>query len=79
MSARKVLVERPVYESFVDRLVKRAASLSIGDPAADGTVIGPLINATALNRVAGEVQEAVDAGARLLTGGSADGPCYRHR
>jgi acyl-CoA reductase-like NAD-dependent aldehyde dehydrogenase len=77
MSARKVLVERPVYESFVDRLVKRAAALSVGDPAADGTVIGPLINATALNRVSGEVQEAVDAGARVLTGGSADGPCYR--
>ena len=77
MSARKVLVERPVYESFVDRLVKRAASLPVGDPAADGTVIGPLINATALNRVSGEVREAVDAGARVLTGGSADGPCYR--
>jgi acyl-CoA reductase-like NAD-dependent aldehyde dehydrogenase len=61
----------------VDRLVKRAASLSVGDPADDGTVIGPLINATALNRVTGEVQEAVDAGARVLTGGSADGPCYR--
>ena len=76
-TAPKVLVERPVYESFVHRLVKRAASLTIGDPAADGTVIGPLINATALNRVSGEVQEALDAGARLLTGGSADGPCYR--
>jgi acyl-CoA reductase-like NAD-dependent aldehyde dehydrogenase len=65
------------FESFLDRLVKRAASLTIGDPAADGTVIGPLINTTALNRVSGEVQEAVDAGARLLTGRSADGPCYR--
>ena len=77
MSARKVLVERPVYESFVDRLVKRAASLSVADPAADGTVIGPLINATALNRVNVEVQEAVDAGARVVTAGSADEPCYR--
>ena len=37
----------------------------------------PLINATALRRVTGDVQEAVDAGARVLTGGSADGPCYR--
>ena len=47
MSARKVLVERPVYESFVNRLVKRAASLPVGDPAADGTVvIRPHDNAT---------------------------------
>src|ERR1700678_1038858 len=77
MSARKVLVERPVYDAFMDKLVKRAAALPVGDPADDGTVIGPLINAAALNRVSGEVREAVDAGATLLTGGDTDGPCYR--
>jgi acyl-CoA reductase-like NAD-dependent aldehyde dehydrogenase len=77
MSARKVLVERPVYDTFVDKLVKRTATLPIGDPADTGTVIGPLINATALDRVSGEVREAIDAGARVLTGGSAEGPCYR--
>jgi Aldehyde dehydrogenase family len=49
----------------------------VGDPADDGTVIGPLINAAALQRVSGEVREAVDAGATLLAGGDADGPCYR--
>jgi acyl-CoA reductase-like NAD-dependent aldehyde dehydrogenase len=77
MSARKVLVERPVYHTFLDKLVKRAAALPVGDPADDGTVIGPLINAAALDRVAGEVRQAVDAGATLLAGGDADGPCYR--
>jgi acyl-CoA reductase-like NAD-dependent aldehyde dehydrogenase len=77
MSARKVLVERPVYHSFMDKLVKRAAALPVGDPADDGTVIGPLINAAALDRVSGEVRAAVDAGATLLAGGDADGPCYR--
>jgi len=77
MSARKVLVERPVYHEFMDKLVKRAAALAVGDPADDGTVIGPLINAAALDRVSGEVREAVDAGATLLAGGDADGRCYR--
>src|ERR1700683_5089770 len=37
MSARKVLVERPVYHEFMDKLVKRAAALPVGDPADDGT------------------------------------------
>jgi acyl-CoA reductase-like NAD-dependent aldehyde dehydrogenase len=77
MNARKVLVERPVYDTFMERLVARARSLPIGDPAIPGTIIGPLINATAVDRVAQEVSEAVAAGATVLTGGHADGPCYQ--
>jgi acyl-CoA reductase-like NAD-dependent aldehyde dehydrogenase len=77
MNARKVLVERPVYDAFMDKLIARAERLAIGDPAAEGTVIGPLINAAALGRVTREVAEAVAAGAKVLTGASADGPCYR--
>ena len=77
MNARKVIVERPVYDEFMERLVARTAALSIGDPAKAGTVIGPLINAAAVQRVAREVNEAVEAGAKVLAGGRADGPCYQ--
>ena len=77
MNARKILVERPVYDTFVERLVARAEALPIGDPSTPGTIIGPLINATAVDRVAQEVSEAVAAGATVLTGGHADGPCYQ--
>ena len=77
MNARKVIVERPVYAEFVDRLVARTAALSVGDPADTGTVIGPLINGAAVQRVAREVDEAVAAGAKVLAGGQADGPCYQ--
>jgi acyl-CoA reductase-like NAD-dependent aldehyde dehydrogenase len=77
MSARKVLVERPIYETFVDRLVTRTQALRTGDPADEATNIGPLITSGALNRVASEVDEAIAAGAKALTGASADGPCYR--
>jgi vanillin dehydrogenase len=77
MNARKVIVERPVYAEFVDRLVARTSALSVGDPAAAGTVIGPLINAAAVQRVTREVDEAVAAGATVLAGGRADGPCYQ--
>jgi len=77
MNARKVLVERPVYETFIDRLAARARALPAGDPADAGTVIGPLITPAALSRVAREVDEAVAAGAKILAGGTTDGPCYR--
>jgi acyl-CoA reductase-like NAD-dependent aldehyde dehydrogenase len=77
MNARKVLVERPVYDTFVARLAERARALPAGDPADAGTVIGPLINPAALARVSREVDEAVAAGAKVLAGGRAYGPCYR--
>jgi acyl-CoA reductase-like NAD-dependent aldehyde dehydrogenase len=76
MSARKVLVEQPVYDEFVERLTAKAKTLVPGDPADAGTVIGPLITPGALARVASEVDEAVAAGATVLTGGATDGPCY---
>ncbi len=77
MNARKVLIERPVYDTFIDRLTARARSLPTGDPAVPGTVIGPLITPAALGRVAAEVDEAIAAGAKVLAGGAADGPCYQ--
>jgi acyl-CoA reductase-like NAD-dependent aldehyde dehydrogenase len=76
MNARKVLVERAVYGEFIDRLAARAQQLPAGDPADPRTVIGPLITQAARDRVAREVDEAVAAGAKVLVGGTADGPCY---
>ena len=40
-------------------------------------MIGPLITPAARDRVAREVEEAVAAGAKVITGGTADGSCYR--
>jgi acyl-CoA reductase-like NAD-dependent aldehyde dehydrogenase len=77
MNARKVLVERPAYDDFIERLTARAQALPSGDPADPGTKIGPLITRAAVERVAREVNEAVAAGAKVLAGGTADGPCYR--
>jgi acyl-CoA reductase-like NAD-dependent aldehyde dehydrogenase len=77
MNARKVLIEQPVYDAFIGRLTARAQALPTGDPAVRGTVIGPLITPAALSRVAADVDEAIAAGAKVLAGGTADGPCYR--
>src|SRR6201996_6137439 len=77
MNARKVLVEQPVYDTFIERLTARAKTLPTGDPATPGTIIGPLITPAARDRVAREVDEAVAEGARVLVGGGSDGPCYQ--
>ncbi len=76
MNARKVLIERPIHDEFVDKLAAKVRTLKSGDPTVSGTVIGPLINEAALRSVEGRVQDAVARGARLVTGGQADGRVY---
>jgi succinate-semialdehyde dehydrogenase/glutarate-semialdehyde dehydrogenase len=61
----RIYVEAPLYEPFVEELVRRARGLRIGDE------LGPLISAEQRDRVAGLVDEAVAAGAHVLAGGRA--------
>jgi vanillin dehydrogenase len=75
MSTERAIVERPVAEDFGERLAQRAAGLVVGDPRDEGTHLGPVISADALQRIQGLVEDAVGKGARVLTGGTVDGPC----
>jgi acyl-CoA reductase-like NAD-dependent aldehyde dehydrogenase len=77
MSARKIVVERPIADAFVERLVEKTKGLKAGDPKEHDTIIGPLINEDALETVKGRVDEAVSKGAKVLVGGGAEGPTYR--
>jgi glyceraldehyde-3-phosphate dehydrogenase (NADP+) len=71
----RVLVEGPVYDEFVQRVVKEAEGWTVGDPRADDTKIGPLVNADAVQRVNDLVEGAADKGADVLLGGGVDA-CY---
>jgi acyl-CoA reductase-like NAD-dependent aldehyde dehydrogenase len=76
MSARKIIVERPIADQFIARLVAKTKTLKAGDPKDPSTIIGPLINEGALATVKDRVDEAVRKGATVLAGGKADGPCF---
>ena len=77
MSSRRIIVERPIADAFIDGLVRKTQGLKVGDPNEHDTVIGPLINEGALNTVKGRVDKAVADGARVLAGGEAVGACYQ--
>ena len=77
MSTERIVVDRRVADEFAQKLAARAASLKVGDPRDPSTQIGPLINAGALDRVSELVEDAVDKGAQILTGGEADGLVYQ--
>jgi acyl-CoA reductase-like NAD-dependent aldehyde dehydrogenase len=77
MSTRRIIVERTIADEFTARLVEKTNGLKTGDPKEHDTIIGPLINADALELVKSRVGRAVAAGATVLAGGEVDGPCYR--
>ncbi len=64
---------RGVYDDYVDALADRAASLPTGDPTDDDTVIGPIIDESQRDQIVEYIEESVDAGATLETGGDHDG------
>jgi acyl-CoA reductase-like NAD-dependent aldehyde dehydrogenase len=76
MSADRVIVERAVADEFVAKLTHKAGSLKMGNPREPDTAIGPLVNAGGLKKVQSLVDDAVRAGAKVTTGGKADGLIY---
>jgi acyl-CoA reductase-like NAD-dependent aldehyde dehydrogenase len=77
MSARRIIVERPIADAFIDGLVAKTRGLKAGDPNEHDTIIGPLITPDALALVKGRVDQAVADGARVLAGGDTVGACYQ--
>jgi len=73
MSANRVLVQRGIRQAFEEKYLAKVRSLTVGDPAAPQTVIGPVINERQAAGLAGVVERAVKAGARPLVRGEVDG------
>ncbi|AWO75861.1 MULTISPECIES: aldehyde dehydrogenase family protein [Geobacillus] len=69
VAASRILVQRRVYDSFIDQLIKRLASLHIGDPFEENTEMGPLISSSHLEKVETYIQIGLQEGAVLLQGG----------
>ncbi|MEO3872464.1 aldehyde dehydrogenase family protein [Nonomuraea sp. B12E4] len=76
IAVQRVIVEQPVYDAFVERLLPAVGSLVTGDPADEKTQVGPLVSEAAAERVEQWVQEAVAAGARVLAGGTREGTTF---
>ncbi|PQA44687.1 NAD-dependent succinate-semialdehyde dehydrogenase [Amnimonas aquatica] len=68
--ANRFLVQDGVYDAFAAKLTAAVRALKVADGLGDGVQIGPLINAAAVDKVERLVTASVEAGARVLTGGS---------
>lgn len=74
-AANRIYVQRGLVAEFSRRLTERMSALPMGRGTEDGVVVGPLIDEAAVTKVSSLVKDAVDQGAKVLTGGAAvDGP-----
>ena len=73
MSTERVLVQEPVANQFVEKLAARARAIHATDPRREDAVLGTLISVDAAARIHGLVADAVEKGARLVTGGEVNG------
>ena len=73
MAINQIIVEEPIYETFLDKFVARVEALKVGDPSAPDTVIGPIINAKQLGGLQEKIELAKSEGARVVVDGPAVG------
>ncbi len=73
ISVQRILVERPIFQTFTWKMVEAAARLVSGDPADERTDIGPVIRESEAARIVEWADEALAQGARIVAGGVREG------
>jgi 5-carboxymethyl-2-hydroxymuconic-semialdehyde dehydrogenase len=68
-SSSRVLIQRSIYDSFVERLTQRVKALKVGDPFDPATEVGPLIHPRHLSKVESYAGIAEADGAKIAAGG----------
>ncbi|MFJ4713678.1 NAD-dependent succinate-semialdehyde dehydrogenase [Streptomyces sp. NPDC088785] len=68
-AANRLYVHSAVAEEFAGRLAARMGALTVGDGTDPGTDVGPLIDGAGRDKVVRLVRDAVERGAKVLTGG----------
>jgi len=67
--ANRILVQDGVYDAFTMRLAETAGAMKVADGFEPGAVIGPLIDMKAVEKVEAHIADAVNKGAKVVTGG----------
>lgn len=71
VAATRIIVERPIFQEFLDRLVVKTQSIEkrMGDPTNEESTMGSMISGKQLRNVEELVEDAVQKGLKVLTGG----------
>ncbi len=70
VAANRFLIQKEVYEEFIEKLAQRIAALKVGPGFEEGVQVGPLISAKAVEKLESLIEDAVAKGAQIVVGGS---------
>ncbi|CDQ20918.1 aldehyde dehydrogenase family protein [Halobacillus karajensis] len=73
ISAQRIYVHQNIYESFLNEFIRQTEALTIGDPMNEETDFGPMINEDEAKRAKTWIDDAVNHGATIKTGGERNG------
>ncbi|MGO0062986.1 aldehyde dehydrogenase family protein [Brevibacillus fluminis] len=73
ISIQRIYVHRSLYQPFLEQLVERTKQLVIGSPYDEKTDITAVITKDSLDRLSSWIAEGVQAGAKVVYGGTVDG------
>jgi len=76
ISVQRIYIQDSVFDRFSDMLIEKVKQLKLGDPLDKETDVGPMITEADTVRVESWVNEAVQVGAKILTGGKREGNFY---
>ena len=70
---KRIFVQRPVYDQFLEMFVRRVERLVVGDPHDEATRVSPVASKVAVTRVIAQLEDARANGARIVLGGRIEG------
>ncbi len=76
LGVQRIYIQESIFQEFQNRFLERTNQYCVGDKQSELTDMGPLINEREAIRVENLVNEAIDKGAALLTGGERNGAFY---
>ncbi|MBT3216360.1 MAG: aldehyde dehydrogenase family protein [Candidatus Marinimicrobia bacterium] len=68
-STRRIIVQESCYDELVNRLVNAYKQVNIGDPIKEGTLMGPLVNETAVADFSHALEKVQESGGEIIYGG----------
>jgi acyl-CoA reductase-like NAD-dependent aldehyde dehydrogenase len=76
IGVQRIIVHADLYDALREKLIAKTRSLKMGDPMDPATFVGPMISESEARRLAGWMDAAVAAGAKILAGGNVDGTMF---
>jgi succinate-semialdehyde dehydrogenase/glutarate-semialdehyde dehydrogenase len=73
---KRFIILEKYYDEFLEKFTAKMAAVQPGDPTLAETELGPMSSAAAADRIAAQVERAVEQGVKVETGGTRDGNFY---